>query len=354
GEGVLPLEHLANAALKDAECPRVEVERVFDLGVVSEDVEEISHDFILRNAGQQPLRLSVGPTSCLCTVAVISQTTVASGESAAIQVQLQTANLRGTFEQSVLLYTNDPDFAEISLTLTGKRESPVWFHVPEWNVGRLVENQEKTTLISIFSSEERPLEVEELRWEEASLASFFEGSIESMTSEELQKIPEAKSGKVLRLTTKPGLPRGAFQQKLRLKTNSVKRPELSLMIHGVVGEPLTLYGQGWDEEKSIWTLDSLPQGKQLKRTLWLIVKGEDYERYPLEILEVKPDFIQVELGETSRMKETQTSRTPLILTLPAQSPACHYWGDQPEEMGSLLLRTKEKEPKCIGLRFTIF
>ncbi|MDO4583897.1 MAG: DUF1573 domain-containing protein [Planctomycetia bacterium] len=354
GEGVLPLESWGNGTDNVAQRPRVEVERVFDLGVISEDVQEISHDFVLRNAGEQPLQLSLGPTSCHCTGATISQTTVPPGESATIAVQLQLRNLKGTLEQSVLLYTNDPDFAEISLTLTGKREAPVWWQEPEWNVGRLLENQEKTTRIPLFSSEETPLEVTELAWEEETLEPFLEGTVESLAPEELRNVPEAKSGKVLVLTLKPGLPRGAFQQKLRLKTNSAKRPELSLMIHGVVGEPLTLHGQGWNEEKGILTLDSLHQGEKLERTLWLIVKGENYDRYPLEIKGVTPDFVQVKLGETSRMKETQTSRTPLTITIPADAPACNYWGDQPEEMGLLLLQTNEEEPMRIGLRFTIF
>jgi len=91
----------------------------FDFGKM--DVSENgSHDFILTNRGDQPITVSLGSTSCSCTVSEIQDSTLAPGKSDQDPRYLAIQGHVGKFRQSVTLITSAPSRPEIGLTIKGE------------------------------------------------------------------------------------------------------------------------------------------------------------------------------------------------------------------------------------------
>lgn len=75
-------------------------------------------EFSVSNTGTRPLELSAKPR-CGCTV-VDCEKSIPPGGVGTIKAELRTSSLRGRFEKSVDVETNDPERPSLRLTLTGR------------------------------------------------------------------------------------------------------------------------------------------------------------------------------------------------------------------------------------------
>ena len=109
----LALAVSARAAPKIA-CDKTE----HDFGQVP-NTTRINHTFVLRNDGDQELRVDRVQPSCGCTVAEISQRVLAPGQTAQIPTVLDLNGKRGPMTKSITVYSNDPAAPQFRLNLTG-------------------------------------------------------------------------------------------------------------------------------------------------------------------------------------------------------------------------------------------
>ncbi len=82
-------------------------ERVYEFGSMGVN-EEKKHKFHIDNRGQAPLLIAKGPTNCKCTISNISQSTVAPGGSAEIEMSWTPRETTTTFAKTATIWTNDP------------------------------------------------------------------------------------------------------------------------------------------------------------------------------------------------------------------------------------------------------
>jgi hypothetical protein len=87
----------------------------------------VKHTFMLRNCGQETLEISDVDSSCGCTVATLEQTTLAPGETAALDVDLHVTPERTS--STVYIHSTDPVAAILAVQIAADR-------VPE-GTGRL-------------------------------------------------------------------------------------------------------------------------------------------------------------------------------------------------------------------------
>jgi uncharacterized protein DUF1573 len=99
-------------------APRVILtETSHDFGQVFED-RELSHTFIIRNTGQEPLEiLDVNP-ECACTVASYNRT-IPPGGQGEITLSIRPYSVIHQFRKDTTVTTNDPETSEFHLVLTG-------------------------------------------------------------------------------------------------------------------------------------------------------------------------------------------------------------------------------------------
>ncbi|MEA3458245.1 MAG: DUF1573 domain-containing protein, partial [Candidatus Thermoplasmatota archaeon] len=107
--------------------PKVVVDNeVFDFGTMDKSGRS-SHDFVVSNAGQLPLILIKGKTTCKCTMAKLEKESVMPGESTKINIEWTARDYAGPFEQVATIQTNDPRRPEIELKIKGMTTTMLQF-----------------------------------------------------------------------------------------------------------------------------------------------------------------------------------------------------------------------------------
>ncbi|TWT38845.1 DUF1573 domain-containing protein [Blastopirellula retiformator] len=100
--------------------PKVSIEQdTFNFGAM-ERFEESSHVFVIKNEGDAPLQLTIGSSSCSCTIANReSDEAIPPGGSTEIKLDWEIKFKSGPFRQSASILTNDPDRPQFDLVVEG-------------------------------------------------------------------------------------------------------------------------------------------------------------------------------------------------------------------------------------------
>lgn len=111
--------------------PSIEFETTsFDFGTNYPN-QDLVHTFEFTNKGNQPLEINRVNTSCGCTAAVASSTTIPASATGALSVTMTTIST-GQMEKSVMVETNDPDKRRLVLKLTSQVRD-LWSFSPQNN-----------------------------------------------------------------------------------------------------------------------------------------------------------------------------------------------------------------------------
>lgn len=94
----------------------------YDFGRVAEG-EVVKHSFEFVNAGDDTLAVYDVQKSCGCSRASVSNTTLAPGETAWVNVEFHTGGYRGETSKYVNLFTSDPKNSQTRFTLKGAVQS---------------------------------------------------------------------------------------------------------------------------------------------------------------------------------------------------------------------------------------
>jgi rhodanese-related sulfurtransferase len=85
--------------------------------------------FVMTNKGDQPLTIGRVVTSCGCTTAALTKSSLGPGESIGLPVSVNTAGFAGTVERTVTVQSNDPVNPSlvlgISVTIAATAESQI-------------------------------------------------------------------------------------------------------------------------------------------------------------------------------------------------------------------------------------
>ncbi|BDC98518.1 DUF1573 domain-containing protein [Persicobacter psychrovividus] len=108
------------SAAEMAKAPHLSIAgAVYEFGSVNEG-EKVSHEFAIRNTGQQPLEIRKTKANCGCTVPELPKSTLAPGEASVIKVVFNSKGRRGNQYKTVTIFTNDPQKPTQVVTLKGK------------------------------------------------------------------------------------------------------------------------------------------------------------------------------------------------------------------------------------------
>jgi hypothetical protein len=165
---------------------------------------------------------------------------------------------------------------------------------------------------------------------------------------------EVKSGRLLHIDVKPGLPLGAFQQTITMKTGGTNSAELPFTVKGTVVGDIALVGRGWREETSTLTLGAIRSNEQLDRTFRLIARGMNSQAIKFEKLEVRPEVLQVEVGPTVA-GEGRVTLTPLRIRIPQGTPPADYLSVDTAQSCQITLATHHSKTPVfkIHVRFAV-
>ncbi|HPM83313.1 MAG TPA: DUF1573 domain-containing protein [Candidatus Anammoximicrobium sp.] len=312
------------------------------------------HEFLLTNAGDQPLTLQQGKETCGCCTCVCETKLPDGGripphESAAVTLKWTIKRFIGAYHQTSTILTNDPRRPEVMLAVAGRlvpavRVVPAQFVFSSPLVGETVSGE-----VRVYGYRAEPLKISDCRLSDPAGAPFFETAIAPLPAEEVAQEPDARNGFLLRATLKPGLPLGPFRQDIVLATNVDSAPTVEIPIQGRIASPVSVAGPGWDSGKELLKFPPLAGQTGGQRNLLLLVRGPHCKATTFRLARVVPDCLAVELGQTKASSDGQSTRTPLVIRIPAGSPPASHLGPPQGELGQIVVETTHPQQPQLRL-----
>lgn len=343
------------------------------------------HRFRITNAGDAPLRLTRGQSSCGCTIAEVGREEIAAGGSAEVTVEWRTKAEAGPFRQQVIVHTNDPRRPDVSLRISGS-VVPTWRAIPPSVVfPKLGTNERQTaTVILLVYTEPAPL-LERIEVTEPATAGCFDVGSRELSHEEMAAVGDtlATGGFFVTLETRPGLPLGHVRQTvratLRHDTRTARAGEadggddkggagqgradgqasqesrrlpapgsieattgeiiVEIPVEGFVAGDLAMAGRSWDSTAQAVSLGSISSRTGLRAEVFLTVKGPHRESVRPILKEVVPASMKVDIGEAKPVGAGTVRRVPITVTIPPGSPPCNHLGTTQAPPGRIVLET---------------
>jgi len=331
----------------------------------SMDMEaEGSHEFIVTNEGEGPLWLTAGGTSCNCTLSEIDDDELGPGESTKITVTWTPNKVAGPYRQSATITTNDPNSARVELVIVGRVTLAVLAEPRELVFTRVTAGEPTTGEVRLLSYLSESLEIVDCKLDDPRTADYFEVTFSKIPSEELVnaeiesdlpdgaeegsegnpgKKAEPLSGCLIRVTVKPGLPQGPFQQKIVVATNLEAAPSFTIPVTGTVVGDISIFGRDFDTRKAVLNLGNVSSREGIRRDLTLLARGPHAGEVEFSIQQIIPDTLEIELGETAMVSGGTFAKTPLSVRIPPGAPLANHLGSDQGAPGEIVLRTSHPD-----------
>ena len=220
---------VATTLLAQAGKPKaVPVEPIKDVGVVPKG-DKVANDFLIRNEGDAPLQITDVRASCGCTVVDFDKV-IAPGQTGKVHAEVDTTTFNGPITKSVTVFTNDPEHAQLELTLRASIE-PYIQAKPGYARYITVQGEEKTGTISqtIWAPDGTSFDVLKVD----SPYPFLTTTYREAKPEERVPDVEGKQWR-LEMTLSNDAPVGALADYVRITTNHPKQKLVTIPISGFV------------------------------------------------------------------------------------------------------------------------
>ncbi|MBN2329353.1 MAG: DUF1573 domain-containing protein [Candidatus Omnitrophica bacterium] len=138
-------------------------EDTYDAGVVSPQ-EAVSYDYVIKNTGDQDLILKDVKTTCGCTAAILSATTIAPDATGVISVKMNTGSYDSKMSKAAILYTNDPKKEQVRMNIKAEvRNLLIFDPKPNFDFGKIPFNQDASMTLYLKSRDDEKFDVSECK-----------------------------------------------------------------------------------------------------------------------------------------------------------------------------------------------
>ena len=328
-------------------------EYAYDFGIVEKNAanEKGKHKFYIENVGNDVMTLKKGGKGCFCTEYSLSKESIKPGEKATVLFEWDGARSGGVFSQGVKILTNDPKHTEIVFAVRGLYTSPIISDPGEIFFASASASSGATRAFRILGFEKNDdgspydLQIEDLELSDNEYFSveLNKGTREDLTPEDLENNLRMQTTNLFRgtLTMKPGMPQGAFQELLRVRTNSEKMPVLEVPIRGQIqSNAIKVVGPLYDDKvDGVLKLGAVSQRVGASTSLRLTV----FEPIPCNsetvvVKSVRPDWVKVDLKfQDEELQKTSPIRMiEATVQVPPNSPLGAFVGPETERQGQIV------------------
>jgi hypothetical protein len=338
---------------KERPAARVEIAAPeFNFGAMQRGTKR-SHEFIVKNAGNAPLTLRVGETTCKCTLGVASEEPIQPGESTNVKLEWTAIADPGPFRQTATLLTNDPRHSRLVLTIAGQVNEAKGIEPPDFLLDKISAGESKSAQVFLMAMFHDEISVSDWQLTNADLRPYFDVQIEPVERAELPN-PAAKAGVRITVTAKPGMPLGNFYQGLKLHTTLADAPEIDIPIIGRVVGDISVHGNEWDDERGILQLGHVKSGEGKRVRLNVVIRGAGAENVTLSVASRDPPALSVSIGEPKRLRESLV-HVPVEVEVPPGTPPMVRLGTAQGEQGRVVLGSTHPTVREVSLdvRFSV-
>src|SRR5690606_5552180 len=140
--------------------------------------EQVAHNFVVKNVGDEVLELGEVKVTCGCTVAKLEKNSLAPGEETTIAATLNLKGKQGVQSKKITVQSNDPEQPNYYLEFKGTATATIMMEPNLLNLGRIMDNDVHSLIVTLRSAKEgHTFKIEEL------IAS--EGAPFTVTSKEI-------------------------------------------------------------------------------------------------------------------------------------------------------------------------
>lgn len=300
---------------------------LYDFGTMQRGSTE-TRDFMFTNEGSAPLRLTVGQTTCKCTLGEVAKRPLEPGKSTPVRLEWVAKSANGAFRQVATVLTNDPRRPSIDLTVEGLITETVGLQPSEFLLGRMAADAVGTASLYLASYEEGPdapqIEATAELSEQTLRPDRFEFTVEQVPLAELP-IEGATSGVKITVKAGPGLPIGRLTEWVTFQTNLLKKQRgegeaergltLQTPIYGTVEGDISLHGAGWSKQSGLLHLGKIRSADGREAKLRISFKGENAGDWRAGVLSTEPEWLEVDLGEPIPVREGVVHQ-PMTIRVP--------------------------------------
>lgn len=320
----------------------------YDFGVMSKG-EERSHTFVILNAGDAPLTLQFADKSCQCTNVEMSRSIVPPGETTDITLSWRPNSYKLVYGQVARFETNDPARLELDLTIKG-RVQQIFRAVPSsLSFDTLGTKEGREIEVVVYGYRDDDLAVERVEFLQESTAEFFEAEIAPLDETRIASEPGARSGSVIKLRLKPGMPIGLIQQRIRVQTNQPELTPLELPIHGAIeGNLQVIGGPRYDRNTRVLRLGALSGKDEYLHRLWILVKTDDSTASNLRIASTDPEgILEASLEEPTTYPSLK--KYPLTIRIKPGGTLLNRLGNEQGSLAHIALELGEAESQQLTI-----
>lgn len=337
----------------DGKVPRVEIdESDFNFDTMQQGRRK-SHTFVFKNLGTAPLTLSVGQPTCKCTVGSVTDRPIPPGESGTVTLEWTALTGSGPFRQSAPVYTNDPLNSTIQLVIHGDVTEAEGIEPRELTFDTVPAGESKSASVFVMAMLQDDLVVSDPQLSDATSRDKFDVKIEPVAPADLPN-PKAKSGVLVTVTAKPGLPIGRFNQWLAVKSNLEDGDHLEIPVSGRVVGDISVRGIAWNEQQSVLLLGNIKSSEGKREKLNLMVRGAGAEGVKFEVASSDPPELKATIGDPKRLKEGLFS-VPVNVEIPVGTRPMVRTDTAQGDAGRIVLHTTHPLVKelVLSVRFSV-
>lgn len=313
------------------------------------------HTFKVKNEGEGPLRIGLLQTSCTCTSADMEEGKSVSLEPGAIKdvtLEWEIKSNSQEFRQAAVLQCSDPKRRVIRLIVKGRVHGLLSLS-PETIVYPDFSNKEAVTkLLRIYAYENDDLQCERVQQLKPELERYFEIEVSPLDETEVAENEHCKSGLLVKVTAKAGLPLGPFRQTVSLTTNQENYTSIDFEIEGnVVGDISVWTAEKYSERKQILDLGLIKRGENKKAELQIFVKGEHKDtEVTLDQTSIEPaGILKATIGAPVAMGKS-ARRFPLIVEVEAGDHSVSRLARDGGNYGMIVLKTTHPDAPEVVIR----
>lgn len=292
----------------------------YDFGAM-DPMSDGAYDFQIKNVGDAPLLLKLGPTSCKCTISGLSADKLLPGQSGKIRLEWFTGRKVTSFAQTAVIETNDPTQRHIALGVSGKIKMLIGFNQERVVVDRLDPGKSVTKEVLLYSQKWDKFEVKGLTTALQGV-TFSAEAIDPQQAGDLNALHAQR----IRIAIPGTLPQGDFVDTLYFQVQppdpAAKPQNVALPLHGHVLRRLSIYGQGITGD-GVVELGTVPRG--VAKQVRLVMKVRDpLTELGVGKIETQPAFLKAHVAP--HQEEGVSGLYDLVIELPDNVEPCTYLG----------------------------
>lgn len=337
-----------------------------DFGVMVPE-EEGEHSFVIRNAGQNPLTLKLGATTCKCTLGNLKDSQLGPGEETEVQLTWKVSTSGKTFGQSAEIRTNDPQNAAIRFEITGRVVRDLEVEPDAVSFGEVAAGEPFSIEMNIYNYQEKKVKLSEPKLAGEKLHQLATYRVEPFEPNEENAGVHASANQAFKIIADiaGGMRQGALQSQLSIAVSDADsnaggddaKKYVTVSIGGRVTGVLEMLTNAKLKQVRggyIYTFGRLEPDDKLSADMLIRMKVTGDGETKLRIGDINlPDYIKATLTESSRTETTQLYK--LHVDLVPGDKAIEQMGKSKGDYGTIMIDSDNPQVSSmkIAIKFAL-